>query len=146
MRVIRAARRHLDVIVPLFETYRQNNGQRPDPVAAEEFLSQRLRRSEAVIFLAQRNDEGQGFALLFPMFSAVDLRQEWLLTDIFIAPASRNDDNTAEELLQEAQRHVRKQGHKGILLEIERNHPVSPRVYQRLGFEEVSKFYRYWHV
>jgi GNAT superfamily N-acetyltransferase len=143
MRVIKAARRHLEKLTPLFEQYRQSLGQRPDATQAEEFLSQRLRRSEATILLAQRNDDVLGFAIMYPIFSAADLRQDWLISDVFTSPAERAED-VAEELLQEAQKQVRRQNHKGILLEIRRNSGFSARFYQKLDFETGDRTYRYW--
>jgi ribosomal protein S18 acetylase RimI-like enzyme len=143
MRVIKVARRHLEKLMPLFEQYRQSQGQGSDATQAEEFLSQRLRRSEAIFLLAQRNDDALGFAIMYPVFSAIDLKQDWLISDLFSIPGERTED-VAEELLQEAQKQVRRQNHKGILLEIRRNSGFSSRFYQKLNFETLDRSYRYW--
>jgi len=72
MRIRRAIFEDLDLLVPLFDSYRQFYEQPPDPVLAREFLSARLQREESVVLLAFDADgRAMGFVQLYPTFCSV---------------------------------------------------------------------------
>ncbi len=50
--VRRAAIEDLDLLVPLFDAYRQFYRKTPDAALARQFLQERLERDESIIFLA----------------------------------------------------------------------------------------------
>ena len=61
IRIVRAERKDLDDLVPLFDGYRQFYGQRSDLAAARAFLNDRIERDESVIYLAYpKPDEAAG--------------------------------------------------------------------------------------
>src|SRR5687767_8033982 len=89
MKIVPATADHLPVLAPLFDAYRQFYYQPPDLPAALGFLQQRLSNRDSAIFLALDGEAGAGFVQLYPSFSSVSLRRLWILNDLFVAPAFR---------------------------------------------------------
>ncbi len=89
MKTIRANRSHLGQIAPLFDGYRQFYGQKTDLKAAHDFLEERLKKGESVIFFIKINGEAAGFTQLFPIFSSVSMERSWLLYNPKIQKCSK---------------------------------------------------------
>jgi len=88
--VRRATVADLELVVPLFDAYRQFYGQTRDLDLARAFLRERLEREQAVIFLAlDAQRSAVGFTQLFPSFSSAAARRIFILNDLFVDPAAR---------------------------------------------------------
>ena len=62
----------LELLVPLFDAYRQFYRRPGDSALARQFLWERFQHNESIIFLAVRQDgSAVGFTQLFPSFSSV---------------------------------------------------------------------------
>ena len=80
----------LDLIVPLFDAYRQFYRQPSDIQLARSFLLDRLRNNESIIFLAvDSSGSALGFTQLFPSFSSGMARPIFILNDLFVVPTAR---------------------------------------------------------
>ncbi|MBE2897062.1 GNAT family N-acetyltransferase [Pasteurellaceae bacterium HPA106] len=87
MRIFKAEVWNLDLLLPLFEQYRNHLGSPANPERARIFLSNRIRFSESIIFLVlDEQERAIGFAQLYPHWSSVQLSRYWQLSDIFVAP------------------------------------------------------------
>lgn len=71
VRVTRAGVGHATAVAPLFDSYRQFYGQRPDLPGATAFMTERLSRGESVVFLALDSEAALGFVQMYPSFSSV---------------------------------------------------------------------------
>ncbi len=80
---------HLDLLVPLFDAYRQIYDRNCDEEGARQLLAERLKREESAIFLALHNDDGCGFTQLYPAFFSIAMRPIWTLNDLYVAPQAR---------------------------------------------------------
>src|SRR5437016_5524735 len=85
----RATLADLDVVVPLFDQYRQFYRQPSDPERAYEFLRERLERSQSVILLAFDNTAAIGFTQLYPSFSSGAMAPIFILNDLFVSSEAR---------------------------------------------------------
>ena len=113
----RATVEDLDLIVPLFDAYRQFYRQQPDLNLARTFLSDRFRHSQSVIFLAlddaiDDNGCALGFTQLYPSFSSALARPVYILNDLFVAPSARRR-NVARGLLETAAEFGKQSGAAG---------------------------------
>jgi GNAT superfamily N-acetyltransferase len=80
----------VDVLVPLFDAYRQFYRQQSNIEAARQFLLERFRFNQSVVFLAGvTGGAASGFIQLFPSFSSTRLAPIWILNDLFVAPEHR---------------------------------------------------------
>jgi GNAT superfamily N-acetyltransferase len=143
MNIIRATVADVPDIAPLFDAYRQWYGKTGDLAGASVFLHERLLHSESVIFLAFENDQAIGFTQLYPVFSSVSMRREWILNDLFVDATMRNT-GAGSALLQAAKDFVIGQNAKGILLETAPDNAHAQYLYEKMNWEKAENFYYYW--
>src|SRR5580704_7039488 len=80
----------LDLLVPLFDAYRQFYRKPSDPDLARQFLLERLQQNQSIIFLASRQDGSAiGFAQLYPSFSSASAAPILILNDLYVKPEAR---------------------------------------------------------
>lgn len=79
----------LEALSVLFDGYRQFYGRDSDLCAAKQFLSDRLRHAESVIFIAHDGASPVGFTQLYPSFSSVSLGRIFILNDLFVHESGR---------------------------------------------------------
>ena len=140
MRIRRAILEDLDLLVPLFDSYRQFYEQPPDPVLAREFLSARLQRGESVVLLAFDADgRAMGFVQLYPTFCSVAAARIFILYDLFISPAVRRG-GTGAALLGAAASFARSEGAVRLELSTAPTNHAARALYQREGWRRVDEF------
>jgi ribosomal protein S18 acetylase RimI-like enzyme len=142
IRIVRAGADDVALLAPLFDAYRQFYRQPPDPAAARAFLSERLIRSESVIFLALRGDQPVGFTQLYPCFSSTAMKRMWILNDLFVAPEARRT-GVAEALMQRARQFAAETKAENMWLETAVDNGTAQALYEKLGWERDNIYYRY---
>ena len=143
MKIIQVQREHLDSVAILFDAYRQYYGQKPDLAGAKQFLSERLLLNESVIFLAFDEEKPLGFTQLYPMFSSISMKRQWVLNDLFVHENARNL-GVGKQILEKAQDFIKQVGHKGLLLETTPDNEKAQKLYERLGWKREENYYYYW--
>lgn len=128
-------------LVPLFGAYREFYRQRADPRAEGEYLTERISRKEAVVFLAERSGEALGFTLLYPSFSSISLRPIWVLNDLYVRPAERRS-GVGARLLRHAVEFARENGAEYLTLETAKDNPAQ-RLYEAEGWRRDEEFLHY---
>jgi ribosomal protein S18 acetylase RimI-like enzyme len=142
--VVRQATVHdLDTIAPLFDAYRQFYQQPADLQRARDFLAERFRHHETIVFLAFNQDRtATGFTQLYPLFSSVRANRKYLLNDLYVVPAARRS-GAARELLTVAAQFARANGAASLSLSTAvDNHPAQ-QLYESLGWHRDSGFHEY---
>jgi len=138
----RAGLNDFEAIAPLFDSYRRFYQQTSDLPLARAFISERLKRNESVIFLAE---DGQhvplGFTQLYPSFSSVSARPIWILNDLFVAPDARGQQ-VGRQLLNAARDHALATGAKRLVLSTAIDNPAQ-RLYESLGYVKDTEFLHY---
>ncbi|MDO5054285.1 MAG: GNAT family N-acetyltransferase [Pasteurella oralis] len=117
MKIFKAEQWNLDILLPLFEQYRLSHGMLENPDRTLVFLTNRIRFSESIFFIAvNENQQALGFIQLYPRLSSLQLQRYWQLTDIFVLP----DSNYAEiyaALIAKAKEFVRYTQSKRLVVE-----------------------------
>ncbi len=142
MEVRKATLNDLSQLAVLFDAYRQFYKQPTDLAGATAFLEERLLNRESVIFMAVHEGHVAGFTQLYPLFSSVSMQRQWLLNDLFVAPAFRGQ-GVGEMLIDAAKGWARASGAKGLQLETQEDNLTAQRLYNRAGFEKEVGFYHY---
>jgi GNAT superfamily N-acetyltransferase len=142
IRIVRAGPEDVDRVAPLFDSYRQFYKQPSDVAAARAFLSERLMRSESVIFLAFFADQPVGFTQLYSCFSSTAMKPMWILNDLFVAPGARRK-GVAEALLQRARQWAIDTRAANMWLETASDNHSAQALYEKLGWERDNVYYRY---
>jgi hypothetical protein len=76
----------VDVLVPLFDAYRQFYRQQSDPGGARQFLRARLENKQSVVLPAHIDSVAAGFTQLYPSFSSGAMARIFVLNDLFVVP------------------------------------------------------------
>ncbi len=93
IKIFKAEQWNLDILLPLFEEYRLSHGMAENPERTLTFLTNRIRFSESIFFLALDEDKkAVGFIQLYPRLSSLQLQRYWQLTDIFVRNISHKND------------------------------------------------------
>ena len=141
--IVRAARKDLDDLVPLFDRYRQFYGQRSDLAAARAFLRERIERDESVIYLAYTEPgEAAGFTQLYPSFSSVSLKPLWILNDLYVRSDVRRG-GVGRALLERARQHAIETAAKGLVLSTGVTNKAAQTLYESCGWQREDEFFQY---
>lgn len=140
---MRAERKHLEDVIPLFDDYREFYEANSDHAAARTFLTERTERDESVIFLAYaRPREAVGFTQLYPSFSSVSLKRLWILNDLFVRSDVRRG-GVARALLERARQHALETGAKGLILNTAVTNKPAQTLYESCGWKREEEFLQY---
>ena len=134
-----AKREDIDVLVPLFEAYRQFYRQASVPALARRFLLDRIGGSESIIFLAFQDDAAIGFTQLYPSFSSVGMARIFILNDLFVAPQARGQ-GAGLALLDASVEYARSVGALRLALSTELTNTVAQQLYERHGWKRDTTF------
>jgi GNAT superfamily N-acetyltransferase len=129
----------LNLLVPLFDGYRQFYRQASDPERARRFLLERLERKQSVIFLAFEDATAIGFTQLYPSFSSGAMAPIFILNDLFVAPEGRRR-GVGSALLQAAAEYGRRTGALRLVLSTEVANTTAQSVYERMGWKRDTVF------
>ena len=145
MEILQATIEHVEYVAELFDAYRQYYGQDADLEGAKRFLSERIQQNESVIFVALNDGQALGFTQLYPAFSSVSMKRQWVLNDLFVEADARNL-GIGKAILQTAQQFIEQSGHKGLLLETTPDNTKAQKLYESLGWKREENFYYYWQA
>jgi GNAT superfamily N-acetyltransferase len=133
----------LDLLVPLFDLYRQFYRWPNDPDLARSFLRERFEHNESIVFLAMLgNDAAVGFTQLFPSFSSAAAARIFILNDLFVLPEARRM-GAGSQLLTAAAALGRAMGAVRLTLSTEVTNDAARALYEREGWKRQTDFYAY---
>jgi GNAT superfamily N-acetyltransferase len=133
----------LEMIVPLFDAYRQFYRRPSDSDLARRFLLERFQHNQSIIFLAVREDgSAVGFTQLFPSFSVLAAARIFILNDLFVSPDARRK-RVGALLLDAAVRFGREVGAVRLTLSTEVTNQQAQRLYEKEGWKRQTEFYSY---
>ena len=128
----------LNLLVPLFDAYRQFYRQPSEPERARRFLLERFEHNQSVIFLAFQ-DAAIGFTQLYPSFSSGAMARIFILNDLFVASEARGR-GAGSALLQSAAQYARAVGALRLVLSTEVTNTTAQSVYEHLGWKRDTAF------
>lgn len=143
MRVRSARPEDLPALARLFDAYRMFYQQPTDLAAATAFLRQREEAGDSTVFVAE--DAGRalvGFTQLYASLSSVSLARIYVLNDLYVDPAARRS-GVARALIEAAHAFARSQSAVRVSLETAHDNHGAQRLYESLGYERDSHFFRY---
>jgi GNAT superfamily N-acetyltransferase len=132
----------LDILVPLFDRYRQFYGQASEPERVRQFLRDRLEHNESVIFVAVREDAAIGFTQLYPSFTSLGLARIYVLNDLYVDPATRRTGAGAA-LLEAAADFARGVGAIRLVLSTALTNFSAQALYEKSGWKRDAEFCTY---
>ncbi|WP_197329017.1 GNAT family N-acetyltransferase [Ralstonia syzygii] len=135
--------RDLAEVARLFNDYRVFYGQDSDMQLAEQFVCERVRKNESIIFVADAgNNALAGFCQLYPTFCSVAAAPIYVLYDLFVSPAARRC-GIAKQLLQAAACQAKVDGKVRVDLTTAKQNFNAQALYEMLGWKRDEHFYTY---
>ena len=132
----------LDLLVPMFDQYRQFYDQHSNPAAVRTFLAERLTNGDSVLFLAQDGEEALGFTQLYPSFSSVSMARTFILNDLFVAENARRR-GVGKALIDAAVRHAKATGAIRLGLSTAKANETAQALYRETGWVREEAFAAY---
>jgi ribosomal protein S18 acetylase RimI-like enzyme len=126
----------------LFDAYRVFYKQNSNTTKAKQFLFERLKNNDSIIFIAYIENIAVGFTQLYPLFSSVSMESMFLLNDLYV-DANYRGKGIGEALINKAKNHCIENNLKGMTIQTEANNPAQ-HLYQRLGFKKDSDLQFFW--
>jgi ribosomal protein S18 acetylase RimI-like enzyme len=142
MEVVLAGVEELEEVSRLFDRYRVFYNQSSDLEAARSFLKERFEQKNSTIFIARSQAQTVGFAQLYPSFSSVSMKPIWILNDLFVEEAARNQ-GIAKLLIGAAENFARETGAIRIILSTQVANFAAQSLYRSLGYSKNEAFYHY---
>lgn len=132
----------IDDLSTLFDGYRMFYKQKSNLTGAKDFLLERLRKEDSVLFIAYVNDKAVGFAQLYNLFSSVSMQRMYLLNDLFVLNDYRGK-GVGKALINEAKALAISEHQKGIAIQTAYHNPAQ-ELYKRLGFVPDTDLHFFW--
>ncbi len=132
----------LDLIVPLFDGYRQFYGRDSNPEGARNFLRERFNHGESIVFLAFEGEVPVGFTQLYPSFSSQLMARSYVLNDLFVAPQGRRK-GVGTALLSAAVKYASNIGAVRVSLATAVTNATAQAVYEAAGWKRDEQFLVY---
>jgi ribosomal protein S18 acetylase RimI-like enzyme len=142
MDILKATTKQLPEIARLFDLYRQFYDCEADIELAKQYITDRFNNNDSTIFVADDNDQLQGFVQLYPTFCSVQAQPIFVLYDLYVAADNRNLGIGAL-LMNKASAHAREQGAARLDLSTATTNKAGQHLYEKLGYERDSEFYVY---
>jgi len=143
MEIVRANESHIPEISRLFDLYRQFYKCEPNIDLATQFISDRFKNGESVIFVAQAKDRLKGFVQMYPSFCSVDAIKIFILYDLYVDEGNRLS-GIGELLMNNATEFAKAEGASRIDLLTAFDNRSAQHLYEKLGYKrDLEDFYAY---
>ena len=144
--VKRATLDDIKEVAGLFDAYRVFYKQQSDLKLATNFISERIKNEESVIFLAHdESGKALGFTQLYPTFSSVSAKRGWVLNDLFVSLTARRL-GVGKKLMDAAKVFALGTNAKGIGLETAVDNFNAQALYESLGYEKDNNIYYFLNL
>ena len=129
-----AEKNDIEGVVDLLMEYRDFYGVKiQDRTEAVRFIMQRMENCESKIFVAMDGDNYVGFIQLYPSFSTVSLKRQWILNDLYVKEEYRNK-GYGTALMTAVKNHF-KESAKGFVLLTGKDNITAQKFYSGNGWE-----------
>jgi len=143
MEIITATEEYIPQVSRLFDLYRQFYKCKPDITLANEFISNRIKNKESIIFMALNDGKAVGFAQIYPSFCSVEAIKIFILYDLYVDSSIRNS-GVGALLMNRASAYARDNGASRVDLMTAFDNASGQHLYESLGYKKTSEdFYNY---
>jgi GNAT superfamily N-acetyltransferase len=133
----------LDLLVPMFDAYRQFYRKPADLDLARQFLLERFQHNQSIVFIAVFGDgTADGFTQLFPSYSSMSAARILILDDLFVRPEARRG-KVGSMLLTAAVGYGRAVGAVRLTLSTEVSNAAAQSLYEAEGWIRQEEFLTY---
>jgi GNAT superfamily N-acetyltransferase len=133
----------LDLLIPMFDAYRQFYRKPADLGLARSFLLERFQHNQSIVFIAELTDgSAAGFTQLYPSYSSASAARILILNDLFVRPEARRR-KVGSMLLAAAAGYGRAVGAVRLTLSTEVTNLGAQALYEAEGWIPQEEFLTY---
>lgn len=134
----------LEEISELFNQYRVFYNQKDDIETAKNFIKDRVKNKQSLIFYAI-NNKGKylGFTQLYPVFSSVNVTKTLILNDLYVYCDFRKL-GIANELMNKVREYAIENNYSSISLETGKENTKAQSLYEKFGYKKEDNYYSYY--
>ena len=141
--ITKATTKHIPQLAELFDLYRQFYKEDANITKAKQYLGERIKKKDATIYIAfDNNQQAVGFTQLYPSLCSVEGGLIWILYDLFVLKSARNQ-SIAKQLMESARLLAVDTNALRIDLETAIDNLPAQSLYEQLGYERDTEFYKY---
>lgn len=141
-KIRKAEKKDLDQLANILDKYRQFYNQESDIEMGEKFLFERLNKQDSDIFIVESNNTIIAFAQLYPSFSTVSLKRQYILNDLYVDYEYRKQD-IGTSLLEYIKKYYENKI-KGIILVTDKSNFQAKKLYDKMGWK--TGIYDFYHL
>lgn len=123
----------------LFDLYRQFYKQPADAALALKFVTDRVRKRDSLILLAEDTPHLAGLLQVYPTFSSISASDVWLINDLYVDQQYRKR-GIGNALVKHVQHLAKDIGIAQIRISTEMSNAAAQRLYASLGFAADDRF------
>ncbi|KQL38823.1 acetyltransferase [Bacillus sp. FJAT-25509] len=142
MEVVRAKLEHISEVANLFDQYRMFYKQESNLIGAIDFITERIKTQDSVIFLVKEENQSIGFTQLYPSFSSVSMKKLWILNDLYVTETARQK-GVAQLLLNAAKKFAIESNAKALDLQTAIDNKSAQALYEKNGYQVDQEFLSY---
>lgn len=131
IKVIEAEEKYIEQISKLLDDYRVFYQQESNIENSRTFLKERFKNKDSKIFIAidESSNKVIGFIQLYPTFSTVSLKRQWLLNDLFVDAAYRKN-GVGDSLIKKVHHYFQDKA-KGLILVTAKENSEAKKLYEK---------------
>ena len=134
IKIEQATDKDLDKLALLFDKYRVFYQKASDIDAAKDFLRERMKANESVVFVSFDGENVMtGFTQLYPSFSSTRMKRIWVLNDLFVDDSYRGK-GISIALIDRAKDLCRQTAACELTLETAKSNEIGNNLYPQSGF------------
>ncbi|NPD52862.1 GNAT family N-acetyltransferase [Klebsiella aerogenes] len=142
MKIYQAQPQDIEKILPLFIAYHDFYNVDSNKEEAFQYLLNRVKLGESVIYYIEDDNEIVGFTQLYPLFCSLEMKRIWLLYDLFVKAEYRKK-GIAKALIQRAEQLAMESNSAFIMLSTGIDNLKAQSLYEKNGFVRDNDFYVY---
>ncbi|MBP1556757.1 MAG: GNAT family N-acetyltransferase [Oscillospiraceae bacterium] len=124
----------LTQVIKIVMKYREFYGvNEQDKAAVTQFIKARMENEQSKIFIAEEAGEVVGFIQLYPSYSTVSLKPQWILNDFFVDPVCR-EKGCGRKLMDFVKDYFSDKA-KGFILVTDKTNHTANSFYDKNGWE-----------
>ncbi|WP_028297597.1 GNAT family N-acetyltransferase [Olivibacter sitiensis] len=138
MKIRKATLNDLDSLTELFGEYRVVSGTHREIEEERFFLERRLEQAGCIVFLAFIDEKLVGFAIISPFFFSKELKEIYLVNDIYTVEEQRHQ-GVAQSLLSEVVFYAKRNCRQRVQLTTTADNYSAQSLFERFGFKRLDE-------
>ena len=132
----------IEEVSNLFNLYRQFYGKESNSELAKDFLKERFKYNQSIVFVAQIELKIVGFAQIYTTFSSLSVSTCYILNDLFVLEEYRNS-GIGRKLIKKVEEYSKYLGASSVRLSTAWDNYMAQKLYESRGWKKDDQFINY---